>query len=51
MILNCNDKDANIKMDIFFEDKEPVTDILIVVPARREKCFRMDRPEEIGGLK
>ena len=49
MILNCNDKSANIKMDIFFEDREPVTDILLVVPARRVKCFRMDRPEEIGG--
>jgi hypothetical protein len=51
MILNCNDKDVNIKMDIFFEDKEPVTDILLVVPARRVKCFRMDKPEDIGGFK
>ena len=50
MILNCDDQDARILMDIFFEDREPVVDILLKVPARRVKCFRMDHPDEIGGL-
>ena len=50
MILNCNDKDADVLLDIFFEDKEPFKDIKLKVPARRIKCFRMDSPESIGGL-
>ncbi|RAV19629.1 sensory rhodopsin transducer [Paenibacillus contaminans] len=51
MILNCHDEDAEIFMDIFYEDREPDTGIAIAVPARRVKCFRMDHPEEIGGVK
>jgi hypothetical protein len=27
MILNTNDKSANVKLDIYFEDREPVKDI------------------------
>ena len=51
IVLNCNGKDANVLMDIFFEDKEPIYNISLLVPARRVKCFRMDRPEDIGGVK
>jgi len=51
MILNCKDIDTNIKMDIFFEDQEPIMNVALAVSARRVKCFRMDKPEEIGGIK
>lgn len=51
MILNCNDEDAEIFMDIYFEDKDPIENIRLIVSAKRVKCIRMDHPEEIGGVK
>ncbi len=50
MILNCQEEDAEVRMDIFYEDREPDRDILIPVQAERVKCIRMDRPEDIGGI-
>jgi hypothetical protein len=50
MILNCHDADAEIAMDIYYEDREPDENIRIVVPARRVKCLRMDNPNDIGGV-
>jgi len=50
MILNCQEEDAEVRMDIFYEDREPDRDILIAVQAERVKCIRMDRPEDIGGI-
>ncbi|MFC3801418.1 sensory rhodopsin transducer [Cohnella sp. GCM10012308] len=50
MILNCHDEQAVVRMDIYYEDREPDAGIEIVVPARRVKCVRMDHPEEIGGV-
>ncbi|BBH20509.1 hypothetical protein Back11_18540 [Paenibacillus baekrokdamisoli] len=51
MILNCQDEEAEIFMDIYYEDREPDRDIKIVVQARRVKCIRMDHPDEIGGIR
>jgi len=51
MILNCQSEDAEVRMDIFYEDREPDRDIPILVKAERVKCIRMDRPEEIGGIR
>jgi len=51
IILNCSEEDAEVIMDVFYEDKDPVEGIILLVPAKRVKCFRMDHPEEIGGLK
>ena len=51
MILNTNDSDASVLMDIYFEERDPVEGIQLAVPARRIRCFRMDRPGDIGGLK
>lgn len=50
MILNCQDTEAEIFMDIFYEDREPDCDIRLVAAARRVKCIRMDHPDEIGGI-
>src|SRR4030042_1075011 len=50
MILNCGDRPAQVLMDIFFEDREPIEGVKLTVPARRIKCFRMDHPGEIGGV-
>jgi hypothetical protein len=51
IILNCSEKNAEILMDIYFEELEPVEGIRLSVSAKRVKCFRMDHPEEIGGVK
>ena len=50
MILNCGDRPAQILMDMYFEDRDPIEGIRLTVPARRIKCFRMDHPAEIGGV-
>ena len=50
MILNTNDKDANILISVYFEDKDPVENIPYVVPAKRIRCFKTDDSEVLGGL-
>jgi hypothetical protein len=50
MILNCQEQDADILMDVYYEDRDPVEGLLLQVKAKRIKCFRMDHPDEIGGL-
>ena len=50
MILNCNECPANVYMDIYFEDRAPVKDVLITVEGERVKCLRMDNPADIGGI-
>lgn len=44
MIVNNSDEDAQINMDLLFDDKDPKTGICITVPAKRINCFRMDYP-------
>jgi hypothetical protein len=51
MILNCQEKDAEILMDVFFEKEPPLENVHLNVPAKRIRCFRMDHPDEIGGVK
>ena len=50
IILNCNDKDAKVYVDFYFEDKDPIENVELLVPAKRVRCYRMDKPEEIGGV-
>jgi hypothetical protein len=51
MILNPQDVDAEIQMDVYFEDRDPIEGVLLKVSARRIRCFRMDHADEIGGIK
>ena len=39
-VLNCSSEEALLKITIFFEDREPMEDILVVVPGRRTKHIR-----------
>lgn len=50
MILNTNDKDADILINIYFEDKEPVENIKMTVPAKRIKCFVTHDKDALGGV-
>lgn len=49
MLLNAGKKDANVLIDIYFSNKEPLTGISIKVPAERIIALRTDLPEDIGG--
>lgn len=44
MVTNMNEEAAKITIDIYFEDKDPIKGIEIIVPAERVKCFRLDMP-------
>ena len=48
MILNTNDKDANILISIYFEDRGPVENIPYTVPAKRIRCFKTHESEVLG---
>lgn len=50
MILNCQPVDAEVFIDIYYEDREPDENIRTVVPARRVKCLRMDNPKHLNGI-
>lgn len=48
MILNPNDLDANVCIDIYFEDREPVENIPYLVPAKRIRCFKSHDESVLG---
>ncbi len=50
IVLNCNEEEAKIRIDFYFEDKAPIENVTFTVGGKRVKCFRMDKPEEIGGV-
>ena len=50
MILNCNEKPAEVFIDVYFEDKDPIENVRFEVPAKRIKSIRMDKPEQFAGI-
>jgi hypothetical protein len=44
MVVNLNNKAASLRIDILFEDKDPVRDIKASIAAERVHCFRLDKP-------
>ena len=50
MLLNTNEQEADVLIDIYFSDREPVKDISLKVGAERIKTLRLDDPSDIGGL-
>jgi hypothetical protein len=51
MLLNPNPGLASVKLDIYFDDRDPVKDIPVEVGSERVKTLRMDHPEDLGGLR
>lgn len=49
MILNCGGVPASVKLDIYFDDRPPVTDIPIKVEAERVRALRLDNPADLNG--
>lgn len=50
MFLNTNAQDAHVLLSVYFEDRDPVEDIPLTVPAKRIRCIRSDDREALGGL-
>lgn len=50
IILNQTENDANIKMTLFFTDREPIENIPVVVAGRRVRCLRTNEPKDMGGV-
>lgn len=50
MLFNTNSTPANVRLDIYFENKPPVKNIAVVVDAERVRTLRMDHPGDIGGV-
>lgn len=50
MLFNTNEREADVLIDIYFTDREPVKNIALRVGAERIKTLRLDNPDDIGGL-
>jgi hypothetical protein len=50
IILNPNERDATVRITLYFEDKPPVEGISTVVSSKRVRCLRTGRPEDFGGV-
>jgi hypothetical protein len=50
MLLNANAGPATVRLDIYFDDRDPVKDIPVDVGAERVKTLRMDHADDLGGL-
>jgi hypothetical protein len=48
-VINVTPDDAHLKLDFYFEDRDPVEGIEVTVPAKRCPHLRLDKPEQIGG--
>lgn len=49
MILNTNEQDAHVSISIYFEDKDPVENISMLIPAKRIRAFRSSDSDLLGG--
>lgn len=49
-VLNCSSEEALIRFTIFFEDREPMEDIIVVVQGRRTKHIRTSSLMKEGAL-
>ena len=50
MILNTSGSPAQVTLDFYFEDRDPIKGIAVDVGAERIRTLRIDHPEEIGGV-
>ena len=48
-VLNTGTQDATLRLTFYFEDRPPIRDVQVVVPAERTRHLRTDRPEDLGG--
>jgi hypothetical protein len=51
MILNTGAKTAHIRLDIYFEDRDPARGVRFEVGGERVHCIHMDQPEQLNGVR
>jgi hypothetical protein len=44
MVVNVNETQAKLRITLVFENSDPKENLVLRVPAKRVKCFRMDQP-------
>ena len=49
-ILNTSKRDAHLRLDLYFEHRDPMLGIELVVDAERSRHLRLDDPVSLGGL-
>lgn len=49
-ILNTGSEPANVLLDFYFEDRDPIKDVAVTVGAERTLHLRLDHPEALGGV-
>jgi hypothetical protein len=49
-LLNVGEVDAHVRFTFFFEDRDPMGPVQLVVGARRTSHVRLDDPDAIGGV-
>lgn len=49
-ILNTGDEPANVQLDFYFEDRDPIKGVPVQVGPERTWHLRLDHPENLGGL-
>lgn len=47
--VNSGDRDAEVKMTVYFEDREPIRDIKMEIKAERSLHVWLSKPEMMGG--
>ena len=50
MLFNTNKNEADVLIDVYFSDREPVRDIAVKVEPERIKTLRLDHAQDLGGL-
>lgn len=48
-VLNPGDSEATVRLTIYFEDREPLRDLVNRIPGERTLHIRLDKPEHTGG--
>jgi hypothetical protein len=51
MLFNTTETEAEILIDVYFSDADPVKGIPVSMGAERIKTLRLDHPEDLCGLK
>ncbi|HEV8687924.1 MAG TPA: sensory rhodopsin transducer [Gaiellaceae bacterium] len=49
-LLNAGGQDARVRFTFYFEDREPLGPVELVLNARRTQHVRLDDPAQLGGL-
>ena len=49
-LLNAGDREARVRFTFFFEDRDPVGPVELVLGARRTRHVRLDDPDSLGGV-